>query len=553
MRLQSHYPKTLTATILACVFFTTVGLPALAQSENADHSAQTDDRANSVVENLEDLDISDKPEQALRAEQASAATLSNVPLNRLPLNISVIPRGILNLENATSTRAIIEQSGSVITGTGHSRTFERVFIRGFSADAELNGALKNGIPFYGVDSPVADPSALASVEVLKGSAGLLYGSAQPGGLINYVYKKPQKDAAYSISTTFGSFNTRRADVDATGSIAGSDKIAYRFTLGLEDSESWQDYVYNEKVAPTLQLRAELTDNTTLSLLAERIRIDNNPAPADTLLDAEANIIELPIETYLGHSNDFAEETTEQFQLQLDHRFSNAVALVAQVGSNTTKRDMGNTGYNSFTGPVDEEGNVGRLVFDQRRTSDGQYAAVHLTLDKTIGDFEHRALLGLNYSKNNMRNHNAFNIQLPEAYQVMATPITIYDPIPGTYPHRTDFEDSPPFAILDWTNTDKGFNVQDLVTYTPWNLHMLLGVRYGIFETQYNSDTVWSGEPRDRWVPSDNDAWIPRVGFVWDTTPSVSLYASYGESYRNQFGQARGQGGSFDGPGDLPAD
>ena len=509
-----------------------------AGAERLDATEQQGDHAT-----VEEIRVEGERPTSLRGEAASAATLIEAQLRELPFNMSVITRGLIETVNTSTTREMIEQSASVVTGSVHSRTFQSIFIRGFSAQSEINGALKNGIPFYGVDSPVADPSALERIEVLKGSTGLLFGSAEPGGVINYVYRQPEDELSLDIQATLGEYDTRRGEIDATGPVPGVEAVTWRFTLGLEDSESWQDYDYLEKAAPTLQLRAQVAENTSISILAERIDLDTNPINADTTV-ANGEIVELDIDTYLGHENDYSEERTEQVQVSLNHRFTDSLSLMAQLGWNTTKRDMGATGYWSFFGPPRPDGTMFRLVFDQRRQSDGDYAALHLTWDQTLGNFRHRALLGVNASKNNMRNNNAFSLLLPPAYQAPVSPVNIYNPVPGTYPHRTDFEDSPPYAILDWTYRDEGVNLQDLITYEPWNLNLLLGLRYSKAEVTYNSDTDWYGTERfGRFNDFDGDDWIPRVGLVWDFLPNASLFASYGESFRAQGGAPRDAGGN----------
>ncbi|MEM9421588.1 MAG: TonB-dependent receptor plug domain-containing protein, partial [Pseudomonadota bacterium] len=409
----------------------------------------------------------------LRGDTASAVTLSDIPLEDLPLNVSVIPRGLIDLVNPRDTRRVIEQNASVVTRTGHVQSFQGIFIRGFSNDGEINGRLKNGVPFYGVDSPIADNSVLERVEVLKGSAGLLFGAASPGGVLNYVYKTPQEEPAYGVDVTVGDFSTLRADLDATGAVI-SDTLNYRFTLGYEDSDGWQDYDYYEKLAPTLQLQARLGARTTVSLLAELINVDSNPSNQDTVFTGgrTGTPIELPIETYLGHANDYSEERTEQFQFVANHDFDNGFGLVAQFGSNTTEREQGNTGYMGFFGAPSPSGDVTRVQFDQKRTSDGKYGAVHLTWAGETGDFTHKALIGVNASENQMFNINGFSSRAaPFAGPFVeggvlppTTQINIYNPVTTDYPHLTNFADSPPFSHLQWTYEDRGLNLQDLIGY-----------------------------------------------------------------------------------------
>lgn len=41
------------------------------------------------------------------------------------------------------------------------------------------------------------------IEVLKGSAGVLYGSGQPGGTINITTKQPQREPSYQLQSIIG--------------------------------------------------------------------------------------------------------------------------------------------------------------------------------------------------------------------------------------------------------------------------------------------------------------------------------------------------------------
>ena len=47
---------------------------------------------------------------------------------------------------------------------------------------------------------------------------MLYGRIQPGGLVEYVTKKPQAAAHYSFQQQFGSWGQVRSVLDATGAV-----------------------------------------------------------------------------------------------------------------------------------------------------------------------------------------------------------------------------------------------------------------------------------------------------------------------------------------------
>jgi iron complex outermembrane recepter protein len=68
------------------------------------------------------------------------------------------------------------------------------------------------------------------VDVLKGTSGVLFGVAAPGGVVNYVRKKPQFESAIRIDSALGSFDLARTSLDATGSLGDSDTVAYRLIV-----------------------------------------------------------------------------------------------------------------------------------------------------------------------------------------------------------------------------------------------------------------------------------------------------------------------------------
>ena len=82
------------------------------------------------------------------------------------------------------------------------------------------------------------------VSVLKGPAGLLYGSASlPGGMINLVSKKPREVAATTIETRFRTFGggevgfgervSHEVELDATGPVTRDGRLLYRALASVE--------------------------------------------------------------------------------------------------------------------------------------------------------------------------------------------------------------------------------------------------------------------------------------------------------------------------------
>ena len=93
---------------------------------------------------------------------------------------------------------------------------DQFVIRGF-----LNNQVvyRDGFRIDTGDSGKHETADIEQIEVLKGPASILYGRMEPGGLINYITKKPLPDSHYALQQQFGSFASYRTSLDATGPIS----------------------------------------------------------------------------------------------------------------------------------------------------------------------------------------------------------------------------------------------------------------------------------------------------------------------------------------------
>ena len=82
---------------------------------------------------------------------------------------------------------------------------------------------------------------------------MLFGRTQPGGLVNVITKRPQKESYYSLQQQFGSYDTYRTLLDATGAINKDGSLMYRLNYEHLDSNSFRDYVTDNRdfIAPSL--------------------------------------------------------------------------------------------------------------------------------------------------------------------------------------------------------------------------------------------------------------------------------------------------------------
>lgn len=173
------------------------------------------------------------PLDGFRASRSVSATNVDAPLIETPATVNVLTRDFLD----TIQPRRFEDALAYVPGAGQEITLgnsDPVFsLRGFSTTGREGGIVVDG---YQLNrrSYIPDLSLYERVDVLKGASGVLYGTARPGGIVNYIRKRPRFDLSFTrVESTVGSFDTLRASFDATGQV--TDTLAYRFTATRQDA------------------------------------------------------------------------------------------------------------------------------------------------------------------------------------------------------------------------------------------------------------------------------------------------------------------------------
>lgn len=188
--------------------------------------------------------------------QATTATKTDTPLLLTPQSIVVVPQQTLKDQQVVSIdQALKDVSGTSVGAGGaadNGQPFSSVFLRGFSTDAHFQDGVR--IASVGGDSntEALQFANVESVEVLKGPAAVLYGSVEPGGIVNVITTQPLSTPAFSIDQQFGSFDGARTAFDAGGPLTNDGKLLYNASLASDGS--FVRYIYDRDafVAPVLR-------------------------------------------------------------------------------------------------------------------------------------------------------------------------------------------------------------------------------------------------------------------------------------------------------------
>ena len=177
---------------------------------------------------------------------SATATPTSIPL----LDIPVVhrQRSVLEDQHATSLDEALYNVANVVQTNTLGGTQDAFTRRGFGANRD-GSIMTNGLRTV---LPRSFNAATERVEVLKGPASTLYGILDPGGLINVITKRPERQFSGSVSGTSTSFGGGTGSVDITGPIEGK-RLAYRLIGEYQNEDYWRNFGKNKSsfIAPSL--------------------------------------------------------------------------------------------------------------------------------------------------------------------------------------------------------------------------------------------------------------------------------------------------------------
>ncbi len=166
------------------------------------------------------------------------------PIN-IAANVNVIDAAEIAMSGATDLTTLLRNhSGIQVADNGSGASFS---MRGFTASQAANNTLilVDGRRLNNID--IASPSIssvplnqIERVEILSGSAGVLYGDQAVGGVINIITKVPNGTGG-GVQLSGGSFNT----YEAKGDIAGAINDDWRYFLSGSYNQS-DNYRHNNE-------------------------------------------------------------------------------------------------------------------------------------------------------------------------------------------------------------------------------------------------------------------------------------------------------------------
>ena len=473
-----------------------------------------------------------------RAYQGNFDELEN------PSAVQLIDSELLREVGALNLNDALDLSASVARQNNFGGLWNSFSVRGFAGDANLpSGFLVNGFNAgRGFGGP-RDMVGIESVEVLRGPRSALFGRGEPGGTVNLITKRPQFTTQGDFRATVGRWEQLRLEGDAQTTFGDRDEIGVRVVGFYEDAESFRKTVETQRQGFYPSVTWDLSAATSVTYEMEFTRQE---IPFDRGVAYTREFGWTPRETFAGEPGDGPIETTVfGHQLELQHNFSDNWSLLAGFGYRDTDFE-GNASETNFKGR--------QTLFLDGRTLSRFYRYRDFESDYTVlrgeiaGEFDtagfrHRLLVGADHDRfdNRMlilRYRPGFfgpstdiNTLDPAAY----LSLDVFNPVYGLYPRPQPGPNTNRKEAL----TGSGIYIQDQIDITD-TLQIRLGLRWDDFKQDL---TNLRADPATTATSSDTRV-SPQFGAVYRLNDGFSLYASYGEGFRQQTGSDF-QGNQFD--------
>ena len=208
---------------------------------------------------------------ALNVTATRSATKTDTPVIETPQSVSVVSREDWEEKGArTVQRAASYTPGVGTNQVGSSNRYDYLILRGFS-DGSINNTYLDGLRVMNdggsYSSFAIDPWFLERIEIVKGPTSVLYGQGSPGGIVALTSKRPEFRDGGEIRVSLGNNAQRSFAFDVTGSVDDEQRVAYRVTGIASAADAQQDHVELDRRAIAPSLTWDMTDETSVTLLA----------------------------------------------------------------------------------------------------------------------------------------------------------------------------------------------------------------------------------------------------------------------------------------------
>lgn len=445
----------------------------------------------------------------------------DLPFLESPMSVSVVSDALIRDQQANRINDALKNVAAFQPAYSFGPIQDTFMLRGFQLGGDTTAAgYRDGVLLNAYNYATA---GIERIEVLKGPASVLYGRAEPGGIVNVITKKASPEPSFNLALQGGSFDFFRGLADIGGPIGEDTGLSFRVVGEYLDRDTFRDYVFEEQAYGLGAIAWEGSAGTRIELQIEARELDALDDPGLPVIgDRPAPI---PVETFLGEP-DIGYQKRDDYVADFDvtHPLGDHWTVRGKGSIVTSKQDYLDI---SLRGLDEQTGHQDRGFFGAEADYETVYGSIELVGDFVTGPLGHKLLVGMDRYEDSLEETLFFTFLDFDAI----APVNIFDPVLGQ--SRTpEYSDDDGFfgeRSTNWT----GLYIQDRVGITT-DLSVLAGVRWD----QTEVDTSSLDEAIDKNFVS------PRIGVVYQLGENISFYGQWSRGFGANNGRSA-SGEAFD--------
>ena len=424
-------------------------------------------------------------------------------LAEIPASISTVTAERIADQHAKTLADVVKNDASVGDGYAPIGYYQNFVMRGFSLNSGssylLNGHLLRGEQNVALENK-------EQVEILKGMSAIQSGMSTPGGVVNYVSKRP-KDI-HSITVEADSHGGNRVATDLGGWLGDDQQLGYRVNLAHEKIHPYVEHADGKRSFGALALDWKISDRSKLEFDLESQRQQQRSVPGYQLLGGKTVPTGVEWDRLLGYQSRSNPVTNESLNTSLKYSYKINNNWTTNLSASQSRVVVDD--YSSFAYTFDQNGNYD--IYDFRSPDDSYLTnqfKTGLNGKFNTGAWQHNLSLELSHA---YKRHS----QYESTYSMInvGTGNIYTDPVTHS-PNDRDLGNH--YKSLDSQQT--ALNVLDQIKFNDaWSV-LVGGKLLHLNESAYSAD---GNSIRD----TDFNRFLPQLALMYQPWQNTHLYASY---------------------------
>lgn len=446
----------------------------------------------------------------------------------IPQSITVITEKLIDDIKLDTLKDALHYTAGITFAATENGTDADIRLRGFPI------ATTGDLMIDGMRDPSQydrDTFNVERIEVMRGSASMLFGRGSTGGVVNQVAKKPLLADQSDVTVSAGTLGYLRTTVDFNKRL--TETSALRINAMYNTADNGGAGIDKNGIAPTYSWGLGTPDEFTLGAFY----LNNNNVPPSGIGYLGGNVAPVKAGAFYGTQSDYADGNATYVHGAWKHLFNDGSELRSQFRSGVFERKtwlsqlrIGTTNGATTTGANFGDNTILTRVGLAPRKDRFKSTYVQSDYSKSLdlGGMRHELLAGIDASHEEAIRFGG--------YGAVGTNFA-----KGTTTVGNDDDGTRLNALPSYRNSEGykakalGLYAQDLIQIAPM-FKLLGGVRYDKFEGDYQQ-FAYTGAAAAGTVPSaitsnsfNFSPWSYRGGVLFQPTSTQSYHISYGTSF-----------------------